>query len=241
MQDLLPLGSDPRTDQLSRIQNNLIQRFGHLIRPADKRRDPVWTLVQGVIGARTKTAVSNANTDRLLADHGSWDGVADAPLDALIAALGTATFPQVAAERLKACLTAIKRERGSVDLSHLDAMTTQEAMDWLETLPGVARKVSAGVVNTSTLNRKALVIDGNHRRVIQRMGLVPPKADTTRAYNELMPILPGGWAAPDIDEHHLLVKRVGQTFCRPSRMDCPHCPMQSLCRTAQAGAAIPVR
>lgn len=234
--DQLPLGPDPRTEQLERIQNNLIQHFGHLVRPPEKRRDPVWALVQGVIGARTKTAVSNANTDRLLARYGSWDNVADAPIEALVAELATATFPQVAGERLKACLMMIKAERGSVDLSHLEAMDTLAAMDWLETLPGVARKVSAGVVNTSTLNRKALVIDSNHRRVIQRMGLVPAKADTARAYDALTPVLPAKWSAADVDEHHLLVKRVGQTWCRPSRTDCAHCPVQSLCHTGKAGA-----
>ena len=229
----LPLGPGPHTEQLQRIQNNLVQHFGRLIRPPEKRRDPVWALVQGVIGARTKTAISNENTDRLLAKYGSWEAVADVPADTLAADLATATFPQVAGERLKACLTAIKAQRGRVDLSHLEDMDTLAAMNWLETLPGVARKVSAGVVNTSTLGRKALVIDSNHRRVIQRVGLVPAKADTARAYEALEPVLPAEWTAADIDEHHLLVKRVGQTWCRPSRTDCPHCPLQSLCRTAE--------
>lgn len=234
--DQLPLGPDPRTQQLERIQHNLIQHFGHLVRPPEKRRDPVWVLVQGVIGARTKTAVSNANTDRLLAQYGSWDAVAEAPVEALIADLVTATFPKVAGERLKACLMAVKAERGTVDLSHLAEMSTMAAMHWLETLPGVARKVSAGVVNTSTLDRKALVIDSNHRRVIQRMGLVPAKADTARAYDALTPVLPEEWSAADIDEHHLLVKKVGQTFCRPSRMDCTACPVQSLCKSGMTQA-----
>ena len=47
----LPLGPDPRTDVLARIHAALIAAFGRIVRPADKRRDPVWTLVQGVIGA----------------------------------------------------------------------------------------------------------------------------------------------------------------------------------------------
>ena len=197
--------------------------------------------MQGVIGARTKTAVSNENTDRLLATYGSWDGVAEAPVEALTADLSTATFSQVAGERRKACLMAIRTERGAVDLSHLNAMNTQAAMAWLEALPGVARKVSAGVVNTSTLDRRALVIDSNHRRVIQRMGLVPAKADTMRAYEALESVLPEEWSAGDIDEHHLLVKRVGQTWCRPSRTDCVACPLQSLCRTGQKEASAPPR
>lgn len=225
---------DSRPALLEAIQRQLIARFGRIVRPADKRRDPVWTLVQGVIGARTKTAVSNASTVRLLADFNSWEAVAEAPLEALTNYLANQTFPDLSASRLKDCLSEIIRRCGSVDLSHLVEMETAEAMIWLESLPGVARKISAGVVTNSTLTRKALVIDTHHRRVVQRIGLVPPKADTSRGYDILLPILPPGWSATDIDEHHLLVKRLGQTHCRPSRPDCATCPLLGDCQTGQA-------
>ncbi|WOE74412.1 endonuclease III domain-containing protein [Alterisphingorhabdus coralli] len=229
----LDLGPDPRTAELQQLHDMLIGHFGRVIRPPDKRRDPVWTLVQGVIGARTKTQYSNASADNMLAKYGSWEAVAEVRHEELTEMLSTATYPSLMAERLKACLQAIIAERGRVTLDHLHNLPTDEAMAWLETLPGVARKISAGVMNASTFNRSALVIDTNHRRVIQRMGLVPPKADTRRAYDQLMPLLPQDWAPADVDEHHLLVKRVGQQFCRPSHMACPSCPARPLCKTAQ--------
>ena len=211
------------------MHSRLISAFGRIIRPDDKRRDPVWTLVQGVIGARAKTAVSNENSDRLIADYGTWEQVANADLGALTRSLKTATFPAMAAERLKTCLQEIIRQRGSVTLDHLDKLDTAEAMAWLERLPGVARKTSAGVMNTSYFNRKALVLDSGHRRVVQRMGLVPARADTARAYDALMPVLPPEWTAEDIDEHHLLGKRLAQTVCRPKQPACPACPVRSDC------------
>ena len=224
------LGPDPRTDIILRMQDELVAHFGRLPRPAENRRDPVWTLVQGVIGARTKTAVSNANADRLLARYGSWEKTAGAREEELADMLKTATFPALMAQRLKACLLEIIARQGSVMLHHLDNLPTSEAMAWLETLPGVARKISAGVVNASAFNRPALVIDTHHRRVAQRIGLVPPKADTGRAYDTLMPVLPSAWTAEDTDEHHLLVKRLGQTFCRPKQPDCFSCPVRGDCR-----------
>jgi len=105
-------------------------------------------------------------------------------------------------------------------------------MGWLETLPGVARKISAGVMNTSSFNRKAMVLDAGHRRVAQRMGLVPKNAGTTRAYDALMPLLPSAWSAEDMDEHHLLAKRLGQTLCRPKKPNCTACPVRSDCEFA---------
>ena len=80
----LPLGPDPRTKTLRRLQPLLVQRFGRIQRAAAEWREPEWVLVQGVIGARTKSEISNAATDRLLKRYGSWEGVADAPLEVML-------------------------------------------------------------------------------------------------------------------------------------------------------------
>ena len=232
----LPLGDDPRTVTLRRLQPLLVQRFGHVERAPRERRAPAWVLVQGVIGARTRSEVSNAATDRLLVRYGSWEGVADAPLEDLQAELATQTYPNIAAERLKACLQAIVERRGAVDLAHLEPMETDAAMDWLEQLPGIGRKIAAGVMNASTLDRAVLVLDSHHRRILQRMGLVPRNADTQRAYASIMPAMPPEWSAADYDEHHLLMKKVGQEWCRPGSLDCTACVAQALCETGRRAA-----
>lgn len=232
----LNLGGDPRTDILRRLQASMIARFGRIVRPAGKRRSPEWVLVHGVIGAQTKTAASNASTDGLLAEFGSWDTVADVPVDQLEARLQRQTFPSVAAKRLSDCLLAIRKERESVTLEHLSSLSLEDAMAWLEMLPGVARKNSAGVMNASSFNRKAMVIDGHHRRIMQRMGVVPAKADTAKTYDALMPILPLEWKAEDMDEHHLLLKKLGQSHCRPRGPQCDDCPAYTDCKTAQDSA-----
>ncbi|UIP07562.1 endonuclease III [Erythrobacter sp. SDW2] len=236
----LDLGPDPRTDVLRRLHTALIGRLGRIVRPPDKRRSPEWVLVHGVIGAQTKTAASNASTDGLLADYGCWEAVASAPVGELEAPLQRQTFPSVAAQRLKDCLGAIMAERGAVDLSHLSDLETDAAMAWLERLPGVARKNSAGVMNASTLGRKAMVIDGHHRRIMQRMGIVPERADTTRAYDTLMPLVPTEWTAADMDEHHLLLKKLGQSLCRPRAPDCTECPARSGCATGRRANQAPL-
>lgn len=227
----LDLGGDHRTDILRRSQEALIARFGRIIRPPEKRRAPEWVLVHGVIGAQTKTAASNASTDGLLLEFGPLEAVAQVSEEVLEAMLQRQSFPSVAAKRLKACLLAIIAERGSVTLGHLSNLPLEEAMAWLETLPGVARKNSAGVMNASSFDRKAMVIDGHHRRIMQRMGVVPAKADTAKTYDALMPIVPEEWSAADMDEHHLLLKKLGQTFCRPRAPQCDGCPVRGDCQT----------
>lgn len=227
----LPLGPDPRTETLRRLQALLVQRFGRIKRAAAEWRRPEWVLVQGVIGARTKSEVSNSATDRLLKRYGSWEAVAVAPLDELQAELATQTYPNIAAARLKGSLAKLIELRGSVDLSHLAEMETLEAMRWLEQLPGIGRKIAAGVMNASTLDRRAIVLDGHHTRILQRMGLVPPKANTDRAFEAIMPVMPEEWDGGDFDAHHLLMKKLGQTWCRPATTDCANCLAASLCKT----------
>lgn len=233
----LDLGSDPRTEILRRTQDALVERFGHIEPRPAYQRDPMWVLVQGVIGAQTKSALSNANTDALLAHHGSWEGVAAADLGELTGMLQTASFPEQSARRLKACLTEIIAQRGAADLRHLSNLPTDAAMAWLESLPGVGRKIAAGVMNVSTFDRRAMVIDGHHRRIMQRMGIVPAKADTARTYDALMPVVPDEWSAAVMDEHHLLLKKLGQNYCRPRAPQCAGCPVLRDCRTGTAAVA----
>lgn len=233
----LDLGPDNRTDILRRVQDALVATFGRIERAAAEWRRPEWVLVQGVIGARTKSEVSNAATDRLLTRYGSWEGVAEAPLEELQEELATQTYPNMAAERLKACLLALIDKRGAVDLSHLAEMETEAAMRWLEQLPGIGCKIAAGVMNASSLDRRAIVLDGHHTRILQRMGLVPAKANTERAFAAIMPAMPLEWSAADYDEHHLLMKKLGQNFCRPKAPDCAACPVRADCVTGQARVA----
>ena len=230
----LDLGPDNRTDILRRVQDGLVATFGRIERAAAEWRRPEWVLVQGVIGARTKSEVSNAASDRLLKRYGSWEGVAEAPLEELQDELATQTYPNMAAERLKACLLALIDKRGAVDLSHLAEMETDAAMRWLEQLPGIGCKIAAGVMNASSLDRRAIVLDGHHTRILQRMGLVPAKANTERAFAAIMPAMPPEWDAADYDEHHLLMKKLGQNYCRPKAPDCAACPVRADCATGQA-------
>ena len=49
-----------------------------------------------------------------------------------------------------------------------------------------------------------------------------------------MPILPEEWTAEDMDEHHLLVKRLGQVLCRPKNPNCSECPVRDTCEWPKA-------
>jgi endonuclease-3 len=224
----------PVTDILNRLQDALVQRFGHMKRTAADRRAPEWTLVQGLIGSRMPSSASSAVADRVLAEHGSWDAVAALSPGELTTALKGVRFPNQSAKRVHGVLGAIRDRVGVVDLSLLDIMNTPDAIAWLESLPGTGRKIAAQVVNTTTLDRPALVLDTHHLRILARLGLIEEGEDTAKAYDALMLQLPEEWDAGTIDEHHMLMKELGRAICTPKNPKCPDCPALSLCPTGQA-------
>lgn len=202
-------------------------------RAAEGRREPEWALVQGLIGSRMPSAASSAVADRVLAEHGSWDAVADLSVEPLTAALKGVRFPNQSAKRVHGVLGAIRDKVGNVDLSCLEAMDTPAAIAWLEALPGTGRKIAAQVVNTTTLDRPALVLDTHHLRILARLGLIEEGTDTAKAYDATMPLLPPEWDAATIDAHHMLMKQLGRAICTPKKPKCPECPALALCPTGQ--------
>lgn len=224
---------------LRRLQANLIQRFGPMRREAAARKSPEWTMVQGLIGSRMPSEQSSAVADGLLVRLGSWDSVAVLPLDQLARELKGIRFSNEGAKRVHEVLGAIVAQHGKVDLSHLDTLGTPAAIAWLEALPGLCRKISAQVMNASTLDRPALVLDTHHLRILARIGLIGARDDTAKAYDAIRPLLPPEWNAATIDEHHMLMKELGRTQCKPKTVNCPSCPALALCATGQAQTNAP--
>ena len=223
-----------KLDDRARTLEDIHRRLQRYVGPCGPfvRLDPVSQLVMGLIGGRTRGEVSKAAFEALLTRFGRWESVRDAPVAEVEEVIGSVTFADVKAPRLKATLAAITRCHGRLSLDSLENRTVDEALAWLERLPGVGRKVAAATLNFSTLRKAALVIDTHHLRVLRRLGLVSRRSDVRRAYESIMPLLPPEWSSDDLDEHHQLMKTLGQTICRHGGPICFRCSLQEYCPTA---------
>ncbi len=222
------------TALLEEVDRRLGDHFDH----PSKRRvllDPVSQLVFSMLGARTLGTVSLQTFEGLRYRYRRWEDLRDAPEDEIGAAIKQVTFPEAKAAYLKASLQKITDLQGRLALDFLEAYTVPEALSWLETLPGVGRKISAAILNFSTLCKKAMVIDTHHQRIMQRLGLAARTAGISDVYDRVMPCVPETWSADRVEKHHWLVKRLGQTLCRRRDRFCPQCPLEDLCPTARAG------
>lgn len=229
MQLLLPIEGESLT--LEAVHTRLVARFGM---PGPWRLlDPVGQFVMGMIGGRTREAESRDAYMALRRQFGNWEAVRDAPSRKVQAAMAPVNFSEIKAPRLQNALKAITAKRRKIELDFLGDLAVETALAWLERLPGVGRKVSAATLNFSTLRMRALVVDTHHLRVVRKLGLTRPHASHEEAYRRLMPRLPPDWDSGDLDDHHHLLKRLGQTICRSDESRCRICPLQGLCPAAR--------
>ncbi|NIA69790.1 endonuclease III [Pelagibius litoralis] len=223
----LALDIDGRHRVLEEIHRRLRLRFG---RPGPWRLlDPMSQLVLGLVGGRTYGAVSLGAFEALADRFASWEQVRDAPEASLYETIAAVTFADVKAGRIKASLRMITEARGALTLDFLQYWRVDQALAWLERLPGVGRKTAAATLNLSTLRMKALVIDTHHLRVLRRLGLAGRRADAREAYDRILPYLPAAWGAEDMDVHHQLMKVLGQQICSHGLPCCGNCPLNSIC------------
>lgn len=197
--------------------------------PPRLRLDPLSQLVLSSLGSRTHGEVAVAAFTALQGRFRDWAALSDAPAASVLLLIHEVTFAEDKAARLPSALRSIQHRRGSLDLGFLGTWPVEAACSWLERLPGVGPKVSAAVVNFSTLRLRALVVDSHHRRVAVRLGLLPPGADFTTAHRRLLRAAPDAWGAARLDDHHQLMKRHGQTVCRHTRPACGRCALRDLC------------
>ena len=229
-----PLFPHPPDPRLPELHERLLAYYGPP--PPREPWDPLTQFVYSLLSSRTKTPESHQVMRELRARFATWEDVRDAPVEAIEQAIAVVTFPEVKAPRLKLALMQITARYGSLTLDFLAKYRTEKIREWLEGFEGVGPQISAAVVNFSTLRRRALCVDANHLRVVQRLALTP-RADGGITEERLMRLIPESWDAAMLDTHHSLVKLHAQTLCTFADPRCPGCPLLSMCPTGQKRVA----
>ncbi len=228
-----------QVDKLPHVHRLLLKHYGQ---PAARTPwDPLTQFIYSLLSARTKTAHSMQvmrDLERAFPGAGphAWEPVRDASVAEIERAIAVVTFPEQKAPRLKAALEQITARTGALSLDFLHRYRTDKIRTWLEQFEGVGPQVSAAIVNFSTLRRRALSIDGNHLRVVQRLCVVP-RADAATTEERLMRLVPETWDAAMLDEHHALVQLHAQTLCTFENPRCGDCPLLQICPTGQRNAS----
>jgi endonuclease-3 len=188
------------------------------------RRPPLDELVMTVLSQHT----SDVNSERAFASlekrFGSWEEVADAPLDDIAGAIRVGGIATLKARRIQQILAAIEEREGRLDLGRLERLSDAEANEYLRSLPGVGPKTAACVLLFSML-RPAFPVDTHVHRVAGRLGLIAAELDAGRAHDVL-----GERVPPELRyEFHVQLVRHGRRVCKPRRPLCSSCVLLDLC------------
>ena len=226
MQLHLELEGEDRIDVV-RLRGRLVEAFG-LPQP-HVRRDPVAQLVRSLIASRTQDAVSDEVLARLRHVFRPLGRLGEARVEEVAPVIAPVTHAERKAPQLIEAVRRIGRLRGAVTLDFLEGWPVDDAMMWLQELPGVGQKVAASVLNLSTLRRRVMVVDTHVWRVAVRTGLAAGDADAGEVRLTVMDRAPDGWEAEDFGDLHKLTKRLGQLHCHQVTPECPACPLRLGC------------
>jgi endonuclease-3 len=191
-------------------------------------RDPLSMLISMILSHRTKGAENAAAYRALLDRFGSWEGVRDAPVAAVEAAIAPVNWPELKALRIQAILRRITAERGELKLDFLCDLPVEEGAAWLGRLEGVGPKTIACVLLFSC-RKPILPVDVHVHRVSIRLGLIGPRVTAEAAHPLLQALLPDD--AQTIYDFHKGVLRHGQHPCVYGTPRCQECFLTDLCDT----------
>ncbi|OGX83926.1 Fe-S cluster assembly protein HesB [Hymenobacter glacialis] len=205
--------------------------------PFFSTKDPLSELVSALLSHRTKNADSHRAYQTLRATFPTWEAVLEAPVEDVQHALRACTWPEQKAPRIQAVLREIKERCGTeapCSLDFLAEMPIPEARAWLESISGVGPKTSAATLLFSSLRIPAMPVDSHHHRVAQRLALIGPKVGEGPAHKILEALLPEGWDAQQVYDHHEALMFHGQKCCYFHTPACGRCAVLDQCPFGQA-------
>jgi endonuclease-3 len=199
--------------------------------------DPLSELVSSLLSHRTRNADSGRAFRELRRRFPTWEAVRDAPIAEIEAAISPVTWPEQKAPRIRQVLREVEARHGALSLDFLADLPVAEARAWLEALPGVGPKTSAAVLLFSRLRMPALPVDSHHHRVAERLGFLPPRTPVGPSHRLLEALLPSGWGAQEVYDHHEALMLHGQRCCYWREPACARCVVLDLCPTGRARLA----
>ncbi len=103
------------------------------------------------------------------------------------------------------------------------------SVEELETLPGIGRSTAAAI-HAISKNQRAVILDGNVKRVLARLHCVPGWYGHTAVAKQLWALAEAMTPAQRAADYTQAIMDLGATLCTRSKPRCEDCPVQSNCQ-----------
>ena len=211
------------------VHSELVRFYG--LPELKARQDPLSELVQTILSQNTSDRNTARSFAALKSRFPTWEGVLEANVEEVIAAIQVGGLARIKAPRIQAILCQLHQEQGSLQLEFLREMSASAAKSYLTKLHGVGPKTAACVLLFS-LDMPALPVDTHVHRVSLRLGLIPPGSSAEKTQELLEAVLP----KQDYYTFHLNMIHHGRVLCLATRPKCTECPLEALCDYAHLHA-----
>ena len=210
------------SERAQQIHQRLVDFYGY----PDWRNPlpPLQELVSTILSQNTNDTNRDRAFEALTTRFPTLEEVRDADTQKVIDTIRPAGLANQKGPRIQNILKEITKQRGSLDISFLEDMSTEEARQWLLQFKGVGPKTAAIVLQFS-LEKPAFPVDTHIYRITGRIGIRPAKmsAEQTHAYME--ELLPEEAYYPA----HLNIIRLGREICNARKPNCSQCPLNDMC------------
>ncbi len=195
------------------------------------RREPLHELISTMLSHRTTEANEAKAFSQMWTRFGSWEAIRDAPLPELIETIAPSNFAGAKAPNIQKTLRKIIEERGTANIDFLRDLSSDDALQWLTSLPGVGVK-TATLVLLFCFHKPVLPVDTHLHRVSIRLGLIGEKTSAEAAHDILLSLLPHD--ARILFNFHITMLRHGQKICVWKNPRCEQCSLRPICDWYQA-------
>jgi endonuclease III len=211
--------------KVARVYELLVETYGM------PSWEPDGDALGGLIGTVLSQHTSDVNSERAYAElvnrFPTWEAVRDAPVAAVAEAIRSGGLAWLKAERIQRILQLLTERLNGKELTldELQDMSLDDALAYLESLPGVGPKTAACVLLFS-LGQPAFPVDTHVWRVSKRLGLIGPKVTASAAHTVLTELIPPSWR----HAMHVHLIRHGRQICHAQRPGCGRCALRSECQ-----------
>src|SRR6266566_7664963 len=216
---------------LARVYELLITTYG------EPGNEPDYDPLGGLIGTILSQHTSDINSERayqqLIATFPVWEEVRDAATSEVANAIRSGGLANIKAPRIQDALLTLTQQQqkqgGTKTLSdflsdELAKRTSEEAWQYLRSIPGVGPKTAACVLMFN-LNRPVMPVDTHVWRTARRLGLIGPKVSADLAHTLFAKVTPPERVYP----LPVNLIRHGRQICHSQRPACKACPLYNEC------------
>lgn len=198
--------------------------FGRHDLPWQKRQTPYRVWISEIMLQQTQVATVIPYFQRFMKHFPTLTSLANAPLDDVLA-LWSGLGYYARARNLHKCAQQIVAQRGG---------RFPRSVEELTTLPGIGRS-TAGAIVSLAMQQRAVILDGNVKRVLARYFAVDGWPGQSAIAAQLWALAERLTPSDRVNDYNQAMMDLGATLCTRSKPSCLECPLRKNCSAFKLG------